>query len=164
MSERQIEYQYLTDPSKITPQDMEDFSALRKELTSGSQTKADLEKIEWIIAHHILLVARENASTEHFAHAVIVGMGILIINYISQGRVARIEDVVVNPTYQGQEIGTNIMVMLIKEAAKQEAEHIDLTSRPARKAANKLYRKLGFQKRNSNDYRLPKSEFDLHRL
>jgi len=39
-------------------------------------------------------------------------------------------------------------------AMKAGAESIDLTSRPERHAANQLYLKLGFVKRETNVYRL----------
>ena len=49
------------------------------------------------------------------------------------------------------------MIFLVKEiikmARKTKVDFLDLTSHPSREAANKLYQKLGWEKRNTNLYR-----------
>lgn len=65
-----------------------------------------------------------------------------------------VDDVVVSDAYRGQGIATRIMEKLIETARERGLKHLDLTSRPSREAANHLYQKVGFQKRETNPYRL----------
>lgn len=65
-----------------------------------------------------------------------------------------VDDVVVSDAYRGQGIATHVMARLIETARERGLKHLDLTSRPSREAANHLYQKVGFQKRETNPYRL----------
>jgi GNAT superfamily N-acetyltransferase len=65
-----------------------------------------------------------------------------------------VEDVVIHPKHQGKGLGKKIMKHVMDKAKKRGARHIDLSSSPHRKAANKLYQKLNFEPRNTNWYRL----------
>lgn len=65
-----------------------------------------------------------------------------------------IEDVVVDEAARGMGVGRKLMLYAIKEARKMKADKIDLTSSPGRIAANRLYQSMGFQKRDTNVYRL----------
>ena len=67
---------------------------------------------------------------------------------------AWVEDVVVHPKHQGKGLGKKIMKHVISEAKKKGVKHIDLTSNPRRVAANHFYRKLRFEPRETNVYRL----------
>ena len=64
-----------------------------------------------------------------------------------------IEDVVVDRHYRGNHIGQIIMDMALAKAKELNIKKVDLTSSPHRKAANALYLKMGFEKRNTNAYR-----------
>ena len=88
----------------------------------------------------------------------IIGMATLVLVTIPTVTFARIEDVVVDGQYRGKGLGEKISKKLILRARARGAVFIDLTSRPERVAANKLYQKLGFEKRNTNVYRLPLQE------
>ncbi|MDZ4709664.1 MAG: GNAT family N-acetyltransferase [Saprospiraceae bacterium] len=65
-----------------------------------------------------------------------------------------IEDVVVDENYHGRHIGEELVFFAMKQARQLGGRILDLTSRPDRIAANKLYQKLGFEKRVTNPYRL----------
>lgn len=65
-----------------------------------------------------------------------------------------IEDVVIHPKHQGKGLGKKIVRHIMDKAKKRGVKHIDLLSGPHRKAANKLYKKLKFEPRNTNWYRL----------
>lgn len=65
-----------------------------------------------------------------------------------------IEDVVVDEASHGQKIGEQLVLFAIDQARKRGGRILDLTSRPNRIAANKLYQKLGFELRETNPYRL----------
>lgn len=84
----------------------------------------------------------------------IIGMGFLFLFRKSQGLSAAIENVVVDESYRGRGIGKLLTEKLIASAKKKKAEYVDLTSKPERAAANELYKKLGFEIRDTNVYRL----------
>ena len=84
----------------------------------------------------------------------IIGMGTVIWIHIPLEFYARIEDMVVDSAYRRRGLGTELMQRLIAYAKKGGAEFIDLTSRPERAAENPFYQKFGFQKRETNVYRL----------
>lgn len=83
-----------------------------------------------------------------------VGMLTLVVFPIPTGIRAWIEDVVVDDNCRGQGIGAALTQEAIRIGHEQGARSIDLTSRPARVAANRLYEKLGFELRDSKVYRL----------
>jgi ribosomal protein S18 acetylase RimI-like enzyme len=64
-----------------------------------------------------------------------------------------IEDVVVDEEFRGKGIGKELMVHAMAFAKSTGAKSVDLTSRPERIAANKLYKELGFELRETNVYR-----------
>lgn len=84
----------------------------------------------------------------------IIGMGAIIFACVPSGCSASIEDVVVDEAYRGRGIGRKMMERLIAHARRKRADFIELTSRPSRVAANKLYKTLGFKRRKTNVYRL----------
>ena len=83
-------------------------------------------------------------------------MGMLTIGiYISPtGKKAWIEDVVVGEDYQGQGMGKKLMAFAVQFVKQQEVSLLTLTSNPARIAANNLYMKLGFEKKETNVYKM----------
>lgn len=85
---------------------------------------------------------------------LIIGSLTLIWYHIPTGTRACIEDVVVHQDYRGQKFGEKLVRHALDEAMKLGLTKIDLTSRPDRIAANNLYQKLGFKKRETNCYRL----------
>lgn len=83
-------------------------------------------------------------------------MGMLTVGiYISPtGKKAWIEDVVVSEIYRGQGVGKKLMEFAIQYAKLEEVSLLTLTSRPFRVAANKLYIKLGFERKETNVYKM----------
>ena len=84
----------------------------------------------------------------------IIGSLTLIIIQIPTCTKAWIEDVVVDEKMRGKGIGKKLIEFGIEFAKNKGISKIDLTSRPERKAANELYGKLGFKRRETNVYRL----------
>ena len=84
----------------------------------------------------------------------IVGMLTLVMFPIPSGLRARIEDVVVDECARGQGVGMALTESAIQAAHQRGARTLDLTSRPDRTAANRLYERLGFRPRESRVYRL----------
>ena len=65
-----------------------------------------------------------------------------------------IEDVVVDEAARGQGTGEALVREGIRIAEEAGAKAVNLTSRPDRAAANRLYQRLGFEARTTNVYRL----------
>ena len=84
----------------------------------------------------------------------IVGMATLVTFRIPTGIIGLVEDVAVLSTWRGQGLGEALVLDLIREAKARQIKHIDLTSRRKRVEANRLYQKLGFEYRETNNYRL----------
>lgn len=81
-------------------------------------------------------------------------MATLSLMLIPTGVKAWIEDVVVDENCRGRGYGRQLLTHLIAEARRLGATSVNLTSKPERLAANRLYRSLGFQPRQTNVYRL----------
>jgi ribosomal protein S18 acetylase RimI-like enzyme len=72
---------------------------------------------------------------------------------IPTGLRAWIEDVVVDDAARGRGVGEALNRAALERARAAGATTVDLTSRPSREAANRLYRRLGFEARDTNVYR-----------
>ena len=87
----------------------------------------------------------------------IIGSLTLVLYQIPTGRRARIEDVIVDERARGLGIGEALTRLAVERAFSAGAANVELTSNPARIAANRLYQRLGFTLRQTNVYRyLPK--------
>ncbi|HEV7964919.1 MAG TPA: GNAT family N-acetyltransferase [Actinoplanes sp.] len=84
----------------------------------------------------------------------IVGALTLVVFPIPTGMRAWIEDVVVDAAARGQGVGAVLTREAVRLARANGARTVDLTSRPSRAAANRLYERLGFELRDSKVYRL----------
>lgn len=83
----------------------------------------------------------------------VVGTTTMAFLYCVTGIRVHIEDVVVDSEYRGQGIAQKLLGEAISRANSINARTIDLTSRPDKVAANRLYQKLGFVERDTNVYR-----------
>ena len=54
---------------------------------------------------------------------------------------------------RGRGYGKELMTAMIEAAKKMNVHHIQLTSNPARVAANQLYQELGFERYETNCYK-----------
>lgn len=104
-----------------------------------------LEAIVGSDACHILVARDEDGS--------ILGSMTLVVFPIPTGIRAWIEDVVVDDAARGRGVGEALNLRAIELAGSLGATTIDLTSRPSREAANRLYRRIGFEPRETNVYR-----------
>jgi ribosomal protein S18 acetylase RimI-like enzyme len=93
-----------------------------------------------------LLVARDDDDA-------IIGALTLVLFRIPTGMRAWIEDVVVDESARGRGVGEALTRVALRLAAEAGARSVDLTSRPSRTAANRLYRRLGFEERETTVYR-----------
>ena len=94
-----------------------------------------------------LLVARLSYENDGIA-----GILTLIVYRVPTGARAVIEDVVVDEKYRNRGIAKAMMTRTIELAREAGASNISLTSTPKREAANLLYQRMGFQRRETNLY------------
>ena len=90
---------------------------------------------------------------------VIVGTLTLITFRIPTGVRAWIEDVVVDDSARGHGVGDTLNRYALDVARAKGAKTVDLTSRPSREAANRLYQRIGFEPRETNVYRFSLEAF-----
>ena len=83
----------------------------------------------------------------------IAGMLTLVLFRTPTGLHAAIEDVVVDARWRGKGAGEALTRAALAHAQAAGVRGVDLTSRPAREAANRLYQRIGFVKRETNAYR-----------
>jgi ribosomal protein S18 acetylase RimI-like enzyme len=125
---------------------IEAFQRLIPQLSSSNPPPTQEELAEIIAAPStVLFIARLD---EH-----IVGTLTLATFRIPTGVRAWIEDVVVDSAARGHGVGEALNQAAILEAHHRGAITVDLTSRPSREAANRLYQRIGFVARDTNVYR-----------
>jgi ribosomal protein S18 acetylase RimI-like enzyme len=122
------------------------FSRLLPQLSSTAKP-LDCEAIDRMVtcAANTVLVARTPDA--------IVGTLTLVLLPLPSGMRARVEDVVVDSAARGQGVAALLTQEALRVAREAGARTVDLTSRPDRVAANRLYERLGFQARQSTVYR-----------
>ena len=113
--------------------------------SNPAPTRAELDEIVRSEASR-LLIARDDEGT-------IVGSLTLVLFRIPTAVRAWIEDVVVDEAARGQGVGEALNREALRIAAEAGARTVDLTSRPSREAANRLYQRIGFEQRETNVYR-----------
>jgi ribosomal protein S18 acetylase RimI-like enzyme len=128
----------------------EDLNAINRLLPQLSRSAPPLD------AGTLQRIASWNGSSFLVARAAgeIVGMLTLVTFPIPTGLRAWIEDVVVDESARGQGVGAALTREAVRLARAGGARTVDLTSRPSRESANRLYERLGFQLRDSRVYRL----------
>ena len=116
---------------------------------SRSNSPPDAATLEAIVGSEasVLLLALDE-------EGAVVGSLTLAVFRIPTGLRAWIEDVVVDEAARGRGVGEALNQEAIGRARAEGATTVDLTSRPSREAANRLYRRLGFEERATNVYRL----------
>ncbi|MBK03095.1 MAG: GNAT family N-acetyltransferase [Actinomycetota bacterium] len=114
---------------------------------SRSSSPPTAEELNKIVAHEAstILLASEGTT--------ILGSMTLVLFPIPTGIRAWIEDVVVDESARGRGVGEALNRRALTIALNAGAQTVDLTSRPSRDAANRLYQRLGFVARETNVYR-----------
>ena len=122
------------------------FGRLLPQLSQRSSPPSKAELAEMIASPACdVLVARLDGA--------VVGTLTLVTFRIPTGVRAWIEDVVVDDAARGHGVGEQLNRYAIDVARSKGATTVDLTSRPSREAANRLYQRLGFKPRDTNVYR-----------
>lgn len=129
------------------------FARLLPQLSRSAPPPTAAELVEIVTSPAtVLLVAEDDQVGD------VVGSLTLVLFRIPTGVRAWIEDVVVDEAARGQGVAEALNRHALDLAASAGARSVDLTSRPSREAANRLYRRLGFDPRDTNIYR-----FDLRK-
>lgn len=133
--------------TEVTDELVAAFARLTPQLSSSSPPP-DEDALREIVESPAttLLVARGDGGS-------IVGSMTLVVFRIPTGLRAWIEDVVVDDDARRQGVGEALNREALRRAAAAGCRTVDLTSRPSREAANRLYQRLGFVARDTNVYR-----------
>lgn len=136
------------EATAVTSELTEALNRLIPQLSTSSPppTAAELEEMVAAPGTFVLL-ARDDERR-------IVGSLTLVIFRIPTGMRAWIEDVVVDESARGAGVGEALNRFALDLARREGCKTVDLTSRPTREAANRLYQRLGFVERETNVYRL----------
>ena len=137
-----------------TPELHEAMGRLLPQLSRSAapMSEADVERFLSQSSVHLFVFRAETADAD--GNNPILGMLSLATFEIHTGVRAWVEDVVVDEAARGQGAGLALVEAAIEHAKTVGARTVDLTSRPTREAANRLYQRAGFQLRETNVYRV----------
>jgi len=126
----------------LTQSDLQRIEALLPQLSSSA--RFDSERVLSLIdaPNTDLFIAR--------ASGRIVGMATLATAPLVTGWHGSIEDVVVDQSTRGQGVARLLLETIIHEAQRRGLDKLDLTSRPSRESALRLYESVGFVRRDTN--------------
>jgi ribosomal protein S18 acetylase RimI-like enzyme len=82
----------------------------------------------------------------------VLGMLTLVLYRVPTGIRGWIHDVVVDEAARGRGVGGELTAEALRLAEHAGAVSVELTTRPERAEANRLYRRLGFERRETNVY------------
>ncbi len=141
--DEQVEIRIL---DSVTPEFVEALHRMIPQLSPGTPlpTREQLEQVI-VCPTNTLFAACVNSKT--------VGTLTLTMLLAPTGTTGWIGDVVVDDLVRGKGIGEKLVREAICRAQSLGARYVDLSSRPARGAANRLYQRIGFEKRETNYYR-----------
>ena len=137
----------VTEATEVTDELVAAFGRLIPQLSSSNPPPGRIELEEMVGSEaSIVLMARDGSGA-------IVGSLTLALFRVPTGLRAWIEDVVVDGSARGAGAGEALVTAAVDRAAAVGARTVDLTSRPSREAANRLYVRMGFELRTTNVYR-----------
>jgi ribosomal protein S18 acetylase RimI-like enzyme len=133
--------------ARETSQELVDaFGRLLPQLSSTAKP-LDYETVDRMVTCDVNTVLVARSSEE------IVGTLTLVLLSLPSGLRARVEDVVVDGAARGRGVAGLLVQEALRIAREAGVRTVDLTSRPDRVAANRLYERLGFAARQSTVYR-----------
>ena len=126
------------------------FERLLPQLSSSAQIPT-WDELSGLIASKagIVLAAVDDEDPEE----KVLGTMTLVVFRIPTGVRAWVEDVVVDKEARGKGIGEKLIRTSIERAKAEGAKTIDLTSRPSRVEAHRLYKRCGFEMRETCVFR-----------
>jgi len=133
--------------TEVTDEVVDAFTRLLPQLSSSAVIPSR-QQLQEIADNDSFFIARDPE-----LGGQIVGSLTLVTFRIPTGVRSWIEDVVVDTSQRGKGIGEALTRAALQRAADLGAKTVDLTSRPSREAANRLYQRVGFELRQTNLYR-----------
>jgi ribosomal protein S18 acetylase RimI-like enzyme len=134
---------------EVTPELVAAFERLIPQLSSSNPAPTETELAAICESEaSVLLIAVDRDAEDR-----ILGSLTLAWFRIPTGVRAWIEDVVVDEEARGHGVGELLNRGALDRARELGAKTVDLTSRPSREAANRLYQRIGFVARDTNVYR-----------
>ena len=146
MSEVPSSQVVVVEATEVTPELVAAFERLIPQLSSSNPPPPAVE-LEEIVSSPATVLFLARVDDE------IVGSLTLALFRIPTGLRAWIEDVVVDGEARGKGVGEALNQAALAHARSVGARTVDLTSRPSREAANRLYQRIGFTARETNVYR-----------
>jgi ribosomal protein S18 acetylase RimI-like enzyme len=139
----------IIEAAEVTPELVAAFERLIPQLSSSNPapTETELAAICESEASVLLIAVDRDADDQ------ILGSLTLAWFRIPTGVRAWIEDVVVDEAARGHGVGELLNRAALDRARELGAKTVDLTSRPSREAANRLYQRIGFVARDTHVYR-----------
>ena len=133
--------------AEVTDELVAAFAHLIPQLSRSSPPPGEDELVDIVMSPATdLFLATDDDGT-------ILGTATLVTFRIPTGRRAWIEDVVVDDAARGLGVGGALTQAMVDRAEELGCTTVDLTSRPTREAANRLYQREGFEVRDTNVYR-----------
>jgi GNAT superfamily N-acetyltransferase len=138
---------------------IKEITSLTPTIQSAIQHFIDLLVSKPYIASNKILTALVASENSHLFLAFdeaenIAGMLTVGIYYSPTGKKAWVEDVVVDDAFRGHGIGEKLVQHAIEFVKTKQVDLLMLTSNPARDAANRLYPRVGFDKKETNVYKM----------
>jgi ribosomal protein S18 acetylase RimI-like enzyme len=131
------------DPAELT----DALTTLVPQLSTSNPPPSLAEVVAMLASDAITqFVARDDSGA-------IIGVATLAVFPIPTAKRAWIEDVIVDESARGHGVGEALTQAMIDAARDLGCKTVELTSRPSREAANRLYRRIGFTERETNVYR-----------
>lgn len=128
--------------SSVTDADAADVARLLAQLSKTATF--DRSRLEAIVTHDAteLLVVRDDGR--------IVGAATLVTFPLPTGLRGHVDDVVVDEAMRGKGIARTLLMRMTELATERGLRTLDLTSRPSRESALRLYESVGFVRRETN--------------
>jgi ribosomal protein S18 acetylase RimI-like enzyme len=137
----------VTEATEAMPELLDALHRLVPQLSSSAPPLSAAHLAEIVASPATVLLVASTGDGE------VVGTLSLVLFRAPTGLRAWIEDVVVDEATRGAGVGVALVRHAIGRARIAGAQTVDLTSRPSREAANRLYVREGFQARTTNVYR-----------
>lgn len=138
----------IVEVTTVTEELVAAFERLMPQLSATASPPSQSQLAEMVTSKGtIIFVARDETQEDR-----ILGTTTLVLFRVPTGLHARIEDVVVDEAARGRGLGAALIQAALERAQAEGAAEVDLTSRPSREAANRLYQNLGFEQRTTNVY------------
>ena len=137
-----------------TPEIHEAMGRLIPQLSRSAAPMSEADVQRFLSQDSVHLFAFRPDEADAQGNRPILGMLSLVAFEIPTGVRTWVEDVVVDEAARGQGAGFALVEAAVEHAKNVGARTVDLTSRPSREAANRLYQRAGFQLRETNVYRV----------